>query len=89
MQPTILKANWKLSVMLLLAQGLKRCPFMGIGISIITLRRSDDRLSFIKGIPIPTRQCFPGEKRPRMTFTLRCHYNIVKYIYNTISNSTM
>ena len=64
MQPTILKANWKLSVMLLLAQGLKRCPFMGIRISVITLRRSDDRLSFIKGIPIQQDSVFPVKSGP-------------------------
>ena len=49
-------------------QILRRCPsvpqnagilvvLVGIGIPIINLRQSSDHLRFIKGIPIPIRQC--------------------------------
>ena len=40
---------------------LRRRRLMGIGIPIINLRRSDDRLRFIMGIPILIRQHLLGE----------------------------
>ena len=40
---------------ILLLYSLKRCRLTGIGIPIINLRRSDDRLRFLMEIPIPIR----------------------------------
>ena len=49
------------------SQGLylqKRCRLAGIGIALINLRRSNNRLKFIKGIPIQVRRCLLSEQRP-------------------------
>ena len=35
---------------------LRRCPLINIGIPMIHLRKSSDRLRFIMGIPIPVRR---------------------------------
>ena len=43
---------------------LRRRRLKGIGITIIDLRRSDDRLGFIMEIPIPVRRCHFSEWRP-------------------------
>ena len=43
---------------------LRRCRLISIGIPIINLRRSSDRLRFIMGIPIPVRRRLLSEKRP-------------------------
>ena len=43
---------------------------IGIGIPIINLSRSDDRLRFIMGIPIPIRQYLLNEQRPRVAVTI-------------------
>ena len=40
---------------------LRRRRFISIGISIINLRRSSDRLRFIMGIPIPVRRSLLSE----------------------------
>ena len=40
---------------------LRRRRLMGIGIPIINLRRSDDRLRFIMGIPLLIRRCLLSE----------------------------
>ena len=38
----------------------------GLGIPVINLRRSDDRLRFVTGIPIPIRRCLHSEETPRV-----------------------
>ena len=43
---------------------LKGCRLTGKGVSIINLRRSDDRLRFIMGIPLPRKWCHLSEQRP-------------------------
>ena len=43
---------------------LRRRRLTGIGIPIINLRRSDDRLRFIMGIPILIRERLLSEQRP-------------------------
>ena len=43
---------------------LRRRRLISIGIPIINLRRSSDRLRFIMGIPIPVRRRLLSEKRP-------------------------
>ena len=43
---------------------LRRRRLKGIGITIIDLRRSDDRLGFIMEIHIPVRRCHFSEWRP-------------------------
>ena len=48
---------------------LKRKHLTGIGIPMINLRQSDDRLRFIMGILIPTRQCLLIEWRPSWWWT--------------------
>ena len=40
---------------------LRRRRLISIGIPIINLRRSSDRLRFIMGIPIPVRRCLLSE----------------------------
>ena len=40
---------------------LRRRPLISIGIPIINLRRSSDRLRFIMGIPIPVKRCLLSE----------------------------
>ena len=63
----------KVSAVLLLHkihQGLYsliRCHLISIGISIINLRRSSDRLWFIMGIPIPVRRHLLSKLRPRIS----------------------
>ena len=49
---------------------LRRRRLMGIGIPMINLRRSDDRLRFIMGIPLLIRRRLLREWRPRMWGTL-------------------
>ena len=44
---------------------LRRRHLISIGIPIINLRRSSDRLRFIMGIPIPVRRRLLSEQRPR------------------------
>ena len=44
---------------------LRRRRLTGIGIPILNLRRSDDRLRFIMGIPILIRRRLLSEQRPR------------------------
>ena len=54
-----------------------RRRFTGIGIHIINLRRSDDRLRFMIGIPIPIRRCLLSESGPRYRIyliVLELHY---------------
>ena len=43
---------------------LRRRRLISIGIPIINLRRSSDRLRFVMGIPIPVRRRLLSEKRP-------------------------
>ena len=47
----------------------RRRRLTGIGIPMINLRRSDDRLRFIMRIPILIRQRLLGEKRPWLLMT--------------------
>ena len=49
---------------------LKRCRLTGIEIPIINLRRSDDHLRFIMGIPISIRRCRLSELRPCMQYSV-------------------
>ena len=53
---------------------LKICRLMGLGIPIINLRRSDDHLRFIMGIPITIRRCIFSEWRPWGIRVDRYHY---------------
>ena len=57
-------SNWCQSTLLLGFYSLRRRRFISIGIAIINLRRSSDRLRFIMGIPIPIRRRLLSEKRP-------------------------
>ena len=63
-------AHCDVTVMLHCGQGLhstRRYRLIGIGIPIINLRRSSDRLGFIMGIPISARWDLFSEQRPSCT----------------------
>ena len=49
--------SWQTACMCTRTSSKERHRLIGIGIPIINLRRSDDRLRFIMGIPIPIRRC--------------------------------
>ena len=54
---------------------LRRRRLTGMGIPIINLRRSDDRLRFIMGIPILIRRCLLSEKRPWLSHIRSTQHN--------------
>ena len=49
---------------------LKRRRLTGIGTPIIKLRRSDDRLIFLRGIPLPFGRCFLVNRSPEYVLGL-------------------
>ena len=57
---------------------LKGCRRTGIDIPTINLRRPDDRLRFIMGIPIPIIRCFLSVKRPRSS-SITFHDGVIKW----------
>ena len=72
----ILHRSWQIMDRKLLVQGLcslRRRRLISIGIPIINLRRSSDRLRFIMGIPIPIRGHLLSEKRPSYCSKLVSH----------------
>ena len=56
--------HWHVSVYTLVLYSLRRRRLTGIGIPIINLRWSDNRIRFKMGIPILIRRCLLIEKRP-------------------------
>ena len=68
---------------------LRRRRLTSIGIPIINLRRSDDRLRFIMGIPILIRRCLLSEYRPCSGWLFQMLLRTIYYLHDVITASSI